>query len=71
MTKLKSVKNRVQGFLNGRKTYIVSALMVLVGLVNFLAGDVTFVEFVSTEDARVLLEGLGLGFLRAGISKVE
>lgn len=61
---------KVKDFLAGRKTYIVAGLMVLIGLVNYVTGDVSLAQFVSTEEFRIVLEGLGLGFLRAGVAKV-
>lgn len=54
--------------LSGYKTYIVSALMVLVGLVNVLTGDVSGWDTISN-NGQLLLEGLGIAALRAGVSK--
>lgn len=58
-------------WLKGRKTYIVASLMVLVSIVKLAVGDLTFTEFFSGNDINTLLEGLGVGALRAGISKAE
>jgi hypothetical protein len=52
--------------LRGRKTYIIAALMVAVGLVNGLAGDAA--GWVTLWDhAQIILTGLGLAGLRAGV----
>ena len=56
-------------FLSGKKTYIVATLLVLVGAVNLLAGDITFEMFLNDPSLWIILNGLGLGALRAGISK--
>jgi len=56
-----------QEYLKGKKTYIVAALLVLVSLVEFLSGDIPLGEFLSGADLLVLLNGLGLATLRAGI----
>lgn len=53
--------------LKGRKTYIVSVLMVLVSLVNLIAGDMSLVEFAASPHLQLLLEGMGLSTLRAGV----
>jgi|DEB0MinimDraft_4_1074332.scaffolds.fasta_scaffold39072_1 hypothetical protein len=54
-------------FLKGRKTYIVATLLVLVSLVNFLAGDASIQEFLSDPNLIVLLNGLGLAAIRNGV----
>jgi len=56
-------------WLKGKKTYIIAGLMVLVSLVQFLTGDLGFVEFITNEQVLFLLNGLGLGALRSGVSK--
>ena len=56
-------------FLKGRKSYVIAILMVLAGLVQFLTGDITLAELLQGEHARIILEGLGLAALRAGVSK--
>ena len=55
-------------WLKGKKTYIIAGLMVLVSLIHLFLGDIGFVEFASSEHLNTLLEGVGLGTLRAGIS---
>ena len=57
--------------LKGKKTYIIAGLMVLVGLVQLLGGDLTLSEFIASNDLRIILEGLGIGFLRAGVAKIQ
>jgi|6_EtaG_2_1085325.scaffolds.fasta_scaffold00486_15 hypothetical protein len=54
-------------FIKGKKTYLVAALLVLVGLVNALSGEIGAWQGVM-DNALILLNGLGLGFLRAGIA---
>ncbi len=55
--------------LNGKKTYIVSALMVIVSLIHLFLGDISLTEFVSSDHMTVLLEAVGLSTLRVGIKK--
>jgi hypothetical protein len=56
-------------FLSGKKTYIIAGLMVLIGLVKWLVGDITLVEFITSDDIMIVLGGFGLGSLRAGVKK--
>lgn len=56
-------------WLRGKKTYVIATLMVLTSIVKLAVGDMTFAEFFSGNDVNTLLEGLGIGTLRAGISK--
>ena len=55
--------------LQGKKTYIIAGLMVLSSIVRLIVGDITVIEFIMSQDVLFLLNGLGLGTLRAGISK--
>ena len=55
-------------WLNGKKTYIIATLMVLVSLVKLITGDMTFADFFSSNDINVLLQALGISALRSGIS---
>jgi len=55
-------------WLRGKKTYIIASLMVSVSLVHLFLGDMSFIEFASGEHLNTLLEGVGLGTLRAGVS---
>jgi len=55
-------------YLKGKKTYIVAMLLVLVSVVNFFAGDASLATLLSDPNLLVLLNGLGLGALRAGVS---
>lgn len=52
-------------FLKGYKTYIIAALLVMVAVVHFATGDITLLELVNDPYMIVLLNGLGLGALRA------
>jgi hypothetical protein len=55
-------------FLKKKKTYIIASNMVLIGLIKLLTGDMTLVEFAASNDLNIVLEGLGLAALRAGVS---
>lgn len=58
-------------WLKGKKTYIVSALMVMVSLMQLVTGDLTLVEFLNSEQMTQLIEALGLTTLRAGILQAQ
>ncbi len=55
-------------WLQGKKTYLIAGLMVLVSLIHLILGEVSLAEFVAGEHVNTLLEGVGLGTLRAGVS---
>ena len=57
-------------WLSGKKTYILVIIGVLTVLVNFLTGDLTFLQFITSDAVIQLIELLGLGALRAGVSRV-
>lgn len=57
-------------FLKGKKTYIIVAIGVANVLTNFGYSDITFIEFVTSPEILKLLEILGIGTIRAGISKL-
>ena len=57
-------------WLRGKKTYILVIIGVLTVLVNFLTGDLTFLQFITSDAVIQLIELLGLGALRAGVSRV-
>ena len=56
-------------WLNGKKTYIISALMVVVSLMNLITGDLTLVEFLKGEQMINLFEAVGLTTLRVGVGQ--
>lgn len=56
-------------WIKGKKTYIVSVLMIVVALVQTITGELSWSEFFSSDYIRMILEGFGLGFLRAGVTK--
>lgn len=56
-------------WLKGKKTYLIAGLMVLVSMLHLITGDMNLAEFVTSEHVNTLLEGIGLGTLRAGVSK--
>lgn len=62
---------KFQNWLSGKKTFIVAILMVLIGVVNFLTGDVTLSEFLKTEEIKIVMEGIGLATLRLGVGKAN
>jgi hypothetical protein len=55
-------------WLQGKKTYILVALGVISLLVQFLAGDVSFMQFIASQQFIELLGLLGIGTLRAGVA---
>lgn len=57
--------------MSGYKTYIIAALMVAVGLVHLLTGDISTTAFLNDPYLLVVLNGLGLAALRAGVSKIQ
>ncbi len=54
-------------WLKGKKTYIISALMVMTSLIHLITGDLTLAEFLNGEQIINLFEALGLTTLRAGV----
>ena len=48
---------KIRAKLSGKKTYIIAILMIILGILN--------------QDQEILLEGIGLLVLRAGIAKIE
>lgn len=55
-------------FLKGYKTYIIAALLVLVALVHLATGDTNLLQLMNDPNLLVLLNGLGLGSLRAAVN---
>lgn len=55
-------------YIRGYRTYIVAGLLVLVSLVHLISGDISFTQFLGSSDLLILLNGLGLGALRAGLT---
>ena len=55
-------------WLKGKKTYIIAGLMATASLIHLLSGDMSLADFVTSEHLNTLLEGVGLGTLRAGLS---
>lgn len=58
-------------WLNGKKTYIISALMVMTSLVRLITGDLTLMEFLNGEQMINMFEALGLTTLRLGIGRSQ
>lgn len=61
--------SKTEAFLSGKKTYIVALLLVLVACLDVVTGDMTVLELLEDDNLLVLLNGLGLAALRAGVSK--
>ena len=53
-------------WLDGKKTYIAAAAVVVAALAGFLGGDLTLGQAVANA-----LEGLGLAALRSGVAKAS
>jgi len=53
----------------GKKTYIVSILMILVSTLNLISGTISINEFLSSDSMALLLEAMGLSALRAGVKQ--
>ena len=56
-------------FLRWKKTYIIAGLMVMVSIVQLIAGDTTIDKIFSSPHFNTLLSGLGLGALRSGVAE--
>jgi hypothetical protein len=56
-------------WLNGKKTYIVSILMLFVSSLNLITGNISLNEFVSSDSMTLLLEALGFSALRASVKQ--
>lgn len=55
-------------FLRGKKTYIIAGLMVMVSIIQLIAGDISIGAIFSSPYFNTLLSGLGFGALRAGVA---
>jgi len=60
--------NKFTNWFRGKKTYIIAFLMVIVGVINYLSGDITLAVLLASEDLILVLQGIGLGTLRHGIN---
>ena len=58
-------------FLRGKKTYIIAGLMVIISIIKLISGDMAIVEAISSPHFNMLLQGFGLGTLRAGVAKTN
>ena len=58
-------------WLNGKKTYIISFLVVFISLIHLFTGDLTLKEFLNGEQIINLLEAMGLSTLRIGVSQTQ
>lgn len=53
----------------GKKTYILSGLMILIAIVKLASGDMTVTMFLNSPELLQILAGLGLSSLRSGVAK--
>ena len=58
-------------WLNGKKTYIISFLVVFISLIHLFTGDLTLKEFLNGEQIINFLEAMGLSTLRIGVSQTQ
>jgi hypothetical protein len=58
-------------WLRGKKTYLVSGLMVASSLIHVLTGEMSVQEFFAGPHVQTLMEGIGFWTLRAGVKKAE
>ncbi len=56
-------------WLRGKKTYLIAGLMVLASLLHLITGEIGIAEFFTSPHLNTLLEGVGLGTLRAGVAR--
>lgn len=56
-------------FLQGRKAYIIAALLAVVSLIRLATGEITIGDFLNSPDVVILLNAAGLAATRAAISK--
>lgn len=59
----------MKNYLSGKKTYVISVLMILIGLVKLIVGDISLLDFIMSDDIMFILGGAGLGAVRAGVTK--
>jgi len=57
----------MMAWLQGKKTYILVILGVVALLVQFLVGDLSFSQFLGSQQVIELLGLLGIGALRSGL----
>ena len=55
--------------LSGKKAHITAFFMVCIGILNLINGDISLQQVLSSPDLHLVLEGLGISTLRAGIAK--
>ena len=55
-------------WLKGKKTYLVSGLMVLVSIIDLITGEISLAGFFTSPNLNTLLSGVGLGTLRSGVA---
>ena len=58
-------------WLKGKKTYLLVGLGVATVLINALTGDISFMQAITSDSVIQLIELLGLGTIRAGVSKLN
>jgi len=55
--------------LSGKKAHITAGLMVCIGIINLISGDLTLQQLIASPDLHLVLEGMGISTLRLGIAK--
>lgn len=55
--------------LQGKKTHIVAICMLSATLARFAYGDMTLIEFATSQEINSVFEAFGLSTIRAGIAK--
>ena len=58
--------SKIREFLKGKKTYLVAVGVVIAAVISWSTGEVDLLGF-----AKLILEGIGLGSVRAAISKMS
>jgi len=60
---------KLSKFLSGKKAHITAGLMVCIGVINLISGDLTLQQLIASPDLHLVLEGMGISTLRLGIAK--
>ena len=61
----------MQKLIDGKKAYIIAALMALVGVTNVAAGDLTLTQLLQGDDVKLILGGGALGAVRSALEKIK
>jgi len=58
-------------WLKGKKTYIISGLLLLVGVFKVVVGDMGVMELLQSQALFDILGALGLASLRSGVASIK